>query len=116
MKHLKKYNESKEEDIINYISDCFIEFIDTGAEVKYNPKRPNYNESYTIIIKVPDCWFSSGHTLIDNIKSTETLLEFYKDIENCLEKVTIKYPNFKQVYTTNNDGHIKEIEILFINI
>ena len=35
MKHLKKYNESKNSDIIEYIKVIFAEFIDDGSEVVY---------------------------------------------------------------------------------
>lgn len=124
MKHLRKYNEIKDEMVINeYINDCFIEFIDYGAKVKHRryadietsfSKELENSSYFDITINVPDCWFSSGSTLSKNKKSAETLVEFYTDIENCLDKVKIKYPNIKEVYITNSNGHERSVQIILI--
>lgn len=42
MRHIKKYNESKEEVDINYIQDCFIEFQD---DLKYDYEIGDIDES-----------------------------------------------------------------------
>jgi hypothetical protein len=109
MKHLRKYNESKEELDYNYFNECFIDFIDDGAKI-YSTE-----EDYQIIIKVPKCWFEPGYSLDDNIKSAKELHEFFLDVENCIEKVNIKYPDLECMYSTLQDGHIREVQIMIVN-
>jgi hypothetical protein len=46
MKHLRKYNENKEELDCNYFNECFIEFIDDGAVT--------YSTQEKVKIKYPD--------------------------------------------------------------
>jgi hypothetical protein len=99
MKHIRKFNESIEDFDTNYINDCFIEFVDFGAETEIS----DYDDGrkyYTIIINLPGVGYKDGHwsfnkenTLLGNLKYAEELVEFYKDIEDCIEKVKIKYPN-----------------------
>jgi hypothetical protein len=117
MKHLRKYNESKEELDCKYFDECFIEFIDDGAKTYSTGAKPwqHKRESYEINIKVPKCWFEPGYSLDDNIKSAKELHEFYLDIENCIEKVMIKYPDVECVYSNSQDGHIREVQIMIIN-
>lgn len=109
MKHLRKYNESKEELDCNYFDECFIEFIDEGA------KTYSTEEAYDIYIKVPKCWFDPGYSLDDNIKSAKELHEFFLDVENCIEKVMIKYPDLECVYSTLQDGHDREVQIKIVD-
>ena len=108
MKHLRKYNESKEELDCNYFDECFIEFIDKGVR-KYSTQ-----EYYQINIKVPNCWWEPGHSLEDNINSAKELHDFYLDIENCIEKVLIKYPDLECMYSNKQDGHIREVQIKIV--
>lgn len=109
MRHLRKYNESNLELDTNYFDECFIEFIDDGA------KTYSTEDEYEIYIKVPACWFDPGYSLDDNIKSAKELHEFFLDIENCIEKVMIKYPDLDILYSTSQDGHIREAQIKIAN-
>lgn len=121
MKHLKKFNEDVEiDDRKDYFDSCFIDFIDKGAigygqEFERDEEDDDIDEyKYDIVMRVPDCWFDSGHTLEKNIESSKILTEFYLDIENSIDKIKLKYPNIEIIYTTSQDGHSKEVEILFI--
>jgi hypothetical protein len=103
MKHLKKYNENKQEDFnIEYFNDCFIEFIDSGSWSEIGDDYGDGRTYYEIIINLPGVhhkdgiWsFKKENTLSGNLKYAEELVEFYKEIENCIEKVKIKYPNIE---------------------
>lgn len=113
MKHLRKYNESNEELDTNYFNECFIEFIDDGA--KTYSTEDQFLQEYEIHIKVPACWFDPGYSLEDNIKSAKELHEFFLDVENCIDKVMIKYPNLECIYSNNQDGHMREVQIKIVN-
>jgi hypothetical protein len=117
MKHLRKYNESKEELDTNYFNECFIEFIDDGAIASHKEGRPleQMRECYQIDIRVPSCWFEPGYSLDDNIKSAKELHDFFLDVENCIEKVRIKYPDIECIYSTLQDGHNREVQIKIVN-
>jgi hypothetical protein len=116
MKHLRKYNENLDSSFdINYFNDCFVEFIDNGAETdsgdafeiankvllrKFGNEDSINTSYYEIYIKLPgvskvnNIWkFKNPDTLDERLKYSEDLVEFYREIENCLEKVRIKYPN-----------------------
>jgi hypothetical protein len=120
MKHLRKYNEGIEnkDNIKEYIDACFIDFIDNGA-IGYgqefegdDDERGEYK--YEIEIDVPDCWMDNGYTLDENIKSSQTLVEFYLDIENSLDKVKLKYPDIDIIYSASQDGVDKIVQLLLI--
>ncbi len=122
MKHLRKYNEGIENKdyIKEYMDACFIDFIDKGAlsygqEFERDEEDDDIDEyKYEIEMRVPDCWLDSGRTLEENIKSSKILTEFYLDIENSIDKVKLEYPNIETIYTASQDGHSKEVQILFI--
>lgn len=88
MIHLKKFNEGfvpkNLQSFFDYIKDCFIEFADKNELlVEY--------ESGRIIVEVmlPD---EIHRDSVENcLKSLDSLKEFYLEIENCIEKVKLKY-------------------------
>ncbi len=116
MKHLRKYNEDLEdtEEVKKYISECFIEFIDDGAEIIHRVKNSYSDEHYEVYIKVPDCWFDTGNTLEKNKKSAEVLVNFYQDIETALEKVHIRYPELKVDYINQQSGHLRYARVMLV--
>ena len=96
MKYLKRMNESSNDDMKEYIEECFVDYIDDT----------NYNFSM-----IDDNWVSEGSieiqlTIIDIptdsrsyndidylIAMSVDLNEFYSNIKVCCEKVNSKYPN-----------------------
>lgn len=98
MKHLRKYNEDLESDLagIEYVKNCFVEFIDKGAEVEIGDDK----EYIQIIINLPGIkhngivWLNNNNidTIKERIKYHEISTEFYLDIDNCIDKVKLKYP------------------------
>jgi hypothetical protein len=125
MKHLKKYNESKEEVFepgidfkyldSEYIKDCFIEFIDKGAIFEFNVDDDDPRlDQVDIFISEPDTpntnisYFKSkrifGDIIKSNIHKAKLILDHWLDIENCIDKIKLKYPklNFDISQLTNS--------------
>jgi hypothetical protein len=119
MKHLRKYNESKEERLDHdYIKDCFVDLIDMGFNVETELDRPdvwNYEPGkipLSIINDIPgknkiSKIFVSSYVMIDFeypeisdrndldgfIKYTKDITDFLLEIKASIDKVKIKYPN-----------------------
>ena len=120
MKHLRKYNESKEERLDhNYIKDCFVDLIDMGFNFETELDRPdvwNYEPGkipLSIINDIPGenktykKIFVSSYVMIDFeypeisdrndldgfIKYTKDITDFLLEIKASIDKVKIKYPN-----------------------
>ena len=96
MKHLKKYNESKEEIDLDYIEDCFIEFKD-NSKYEYELGDIDENDGYLIsigvnILPTPPL-IGNQYSIRELVEFGSALNNFYLDIENCFEKVKLKYPN-----------------------
>jgi hypothetical protein len=114
MKHLRKYNESKEEFNTKYFNDCFIEFIDSGSWSEIGDDYGDGRKYYEISMNLPGVQYKNGQwilnkedTLLGNLKYAEELLEFYKEIENCIEKVKIKYPNIEIEFNIEKESNTK---------
>ncbi len=108
MKHLRKYNEDLESDLvgIEYIKNCFVEFIDKGAQVEIGDD----NEYIQIIINLPGVTFSDDewsletyNTIKDRIKYHELSTEFYLDIDNCIDKVKLRFPDKEYDFETESE-------------
>ena len=119
MKHLRKYNESKEERLDHdYIKDCFVDLIDKGFNFETELDRPdvwNYEPGMiplSIINDIPgrnkiSKIFVSSYVMIDFeypeisdrndldgfIKYTKDMTDFLLEIKASIDKVKIKYPN-----------------------
>lgn len=117
MKHLKKFNESLEnkQEIIDYIKLCFIEFYDRPGNI-VEDEEYNDGESITfqLAIDEPDLLGKDYDKNINNfVKNSQEIVEFYLEIENCLEKVKIRYDlKVKFEYQWPPEGHITIIFVL----
>jgi hypothetical protein len=86
MKHLKRYNENVDSSFdINYFNDCFVEFIDNGAETysgeDFGDASGINRNYYEIFINLPgvsnvnDVWkFKISNTLEGRLKYSEDLV------------------------------------------
>lgn len=98
MRHIKKYNEGKEEVDINYIQDCFIEFQD---DLKYDYEIGDIDESEGFIICIgidvlptpPE--IDTEYSISELVEYGNSLNNFYLDVENSIDKVKLKYPNIR---------------------
>lgn len=118
MKHLREYNESKEDiDPVDneYIKNCFIEFFDTpNNEITnnfrnfcyINLKEPKINRAYNI----------DGTFVIEEyIESLQKHTEFYLDVDNCINKVKLEYPNYKCNLSLSTDMGGTTLKLRFYN-
>lgn len=114
MKHLKKYNENKQEKLdIEYLTNCFVELIDDGAIHKYEKKitaSQNFEE-FIIQVEIPmikdeksyisNHYRAVGIPIEKHVENAQRRLWIFEEIENGLEKVKIKYPNLEYtIFTT----------------
>lgn len=118
MKYLKSIFESNEmDDMKKYIYECFVDFLDENAETIFDEDQ----DVYAVVIKIKSFreqnrreagWdnrnISNFITTIDRLKEASTL------IEECIEKVEIKYPNIE--YSISLDNKSNSIHNLFINV
>jgi hypothetical protein len=125
MKHLRKYNEDLDSDLagIEYIKNCFVEFIDKGAQVEIGDD----NEYIQIIINLPGVTFTDtwnytgvGNSVKERIKYHEISTEFYLDIDNCIDKVKLKYPDKEcdidsEMENNDEDGYFEAYLMLTYN-
>lgn len=103
MKHLKKYNESKDDVDIEYIKDCFIEFKD-NSKYEYEIEEDNHDTyligiGINILPTLPE--IDMEHTISELVEFSNSLNNFYLDVENCVNKVKLKYPN---IYVMCEEG------------
>lgn len=116
MKYLKSIFESNEmDDIKKYIHECFLEFIDEGAQAEFDDDQ----DIYTINIKVKSYRESNrkeagwdGNNIERFTNTINTLKDITTLIDECLEKVKIKYPYID--YSISLDDNNNSIHNLFI--
>jgi hypothetical protein len=105
MRHLKKYNENKSFEFDErYIKECFIEFFDNAEKYDVYEEVDTTNEyiEYGLGIDCPDLEIEINHNVDDFIKISEELVDFYKEIGVCIEKVKIKYTDVDVILYQNN--------------
>ena len=112
MQHLRKFNENKSELDIQYFEECFIEFLDntpenennyTTNEIKEDTWHHKGQEYWHIQIFFPHFDVKRKNYIDDNFMKemsdhSDMVNEVYKDINVCVEKVKIKYPNADFVF------------------
>ncbi len=106
MKHLKKYNEAVNYNKLlvdlDYLHDCFIDFIDEGnykiVRPEDNNDRNNMATTKQWVIYLTDCYNSEEiYTTNVNIPKNyyKKMCDIYLEIENCIDKVKLKYPDIE---------------------
>jgi len=123
MKHLRKFNESldNKDEVIEYIKLCFIEFYDKLGEGDNGVFTEELNDGESITFRLTmdepelgDYYTVSGSEAIaEFVRNADEVAEFYKEIENCLEKVAIRY-DIKTAFEHEwpPEGHITIIFVL----
>jgi len=114
MKHLRKFNESLDDkdEMIEYIKLCFIEFYDKGDDVVFTEEF-NDGESVTFEMTIDEPEIGEFDKIGEFVRHSEEVAEFYREVENCLEKVAIRYDiqtNFE--YQFPPEGYIRIIFVL----
>jgi len=114
MKHLKRIFESTEELDTDYIEMCFVDFIDQGCEIevdnfegrKYILLMPNL-PGIVHSIEDEDGFRNTNKrkTFDDILKCSKELYDFYDEINTCIKKVKIKYPNIEVQFNIEREGY-----------
>jgi len=105
MRHLKKYNESIDFEFDEeYIRQCFIEFFDDPDLYDVLEEADITNEyiEHGLNITCPDLEIMEDYSIEEFIETGEKLVDFYKEIDTCIEKVKIKYPDVRVVVLQDN--------------
>jgi hypothetical protein len=102
MKYLKKYNEGVENDI-DYIKNCFIDLIDSGAKIREGKDGGGYICSISIELPMPK-FEGDAVSVKEFIEYNSILNKIYEDIDYSVEKVNLKldYNSFIELSETSN--------------
>jgi hypothetical protein len=102
MKYLKKYNESVANDI-DYIKNCFIDLIDSGAKIREGKDGGGYICSISIELPMPK-FEGDAVSVKEFIEYNSILNKIYEDIDYSVEKVNLKldYNSFIELSETSN--------------
>ena len=111
MKYLKRIFESTEELDTDYIEMCFVDFIDKGCEIEVNTDEGG--KYISLMPNLPGVSYSNGEwvrktkrkTLDDVLKSSKELYDFYDEINTCIKKVKIKYPDIEVEFNIEKEGY-----------
>jgi hypothetical protein len=93
---IRKFNENtigpKPKGVdTEYIDMCFVDFLDAGAKTKYDKET---GKLYRIKIKLREKHESwEPHNIKDYIKFAKKLEQITLQVEDCLNKVKIEYPD-----------------------
>jgi hypothetical protein len=118
MKHLKRIFESTEELDTDYIEMCFVDFIDQGCEIEVDTDDDG-RKYIELMPNLPGIEYSRADdgsllgwtnknkrkTLDDVIKSSKELYDFYDELNTCIKKVKIKYPNIEVEFNIEREGY-----------
>lgn len=119
MKYIKKFESStsKKEDTIDYINECFIDIIDRGATTESDDYESIFE--YSLSINVPYNG-TEERNIKDIIKLSDDIKENLLEVENCINKIKILYPNIKYicdlVQDTNNSDAVVFDNIIYISL
>ena len=139
MKHLRKYNESVDKPVYNrevsdYVKLVFADFIDDGDEFEFEDGVSNikYGDGLPfaacyISVEIPTLHkpnlkmdgYSVGSAKGDVkkfIENTEEVLEIYKEIETCINRVNDKYPDIRHEITKETIEMYRDKVLSHINI
>jgi len=112
MKHLNRFNEAvigpkpKEVDT-EYIDMCFVNLLDAGAKTK------NDGKLYRIKIKLREKHESwEPYNIKDYVKFGKQLEQTILEVEDCLNKVKIEYPDIE--YSVFLDSKNDKFVVVFI--
>ena len=92
---IRKFNEAYNLDN-NSIEECFIDFIDSGAEVEIGEDYGDGRSYFELIIPFPNVYNETpyyGENIDERLSVAEDLVEFYNNVKVCIERVNSKFEN-----------------------
>lgn len=114
MRYLKKFENNNNELDVEYIKDCFVEFLDNGAEVEVDELEDG-RPYIEFVINLPGIKYKNEKwkrkyklggkfNIEDKINYYNILVEHYKNIELCIEKAKINNENI--IVEINNETEL----------
>lgn len=91
---IKKFNENVNNDIIEYVKECFIDFIDKGADIEDYESMSNGKACFYIKFRIPSLQFvfilknKQINNIFDNIKEAGEISE---EIQECFNRIMLRY-------------------------
>lgn len=125
MKHLKRYNESKED--MEYLHQIFADLIeDHGARYVEIPAGHDFHSYYEIVIPEPNIKNSPRENGVDKnldgyldsyIKKSERMINLCNEIKSCINRIKDSFPkaNIEYTVTWNSDIDKRTIRIEVYN-
>ena len=124
MRHLRKFNESKENEVIDWIKECFLEFSD---EEKYDVEFDD--DEYIVYL------FTGGFNLLKYgkwkrfnvdkqnveyfVEYHQSLLNFYSELDTSIKRVLDKFENMEydiDLEYVTVEGDMNDIDKEYVTI
>lgn len=117
MKHLKRIFENTEDLDTDYIEMCFVDFIDKGCEVEVENAEDG-RKYIDLMIDYPGVEIKNGkfinnnksNTIDDALKSSKEVYDFYDELNTCIKKVKLEYPNIKVEFVIEKEGYDEDVD------
>lgn len=103
---LRKFNENLNVLDIEYIENCFIEFIYDHNKDNYIEKSDNEFHIQIFFTEFEKDYNEYYLRSLNKVEEhTRSILKIYENINECIDKVKLKYPNvnIKFEFSNNND-------------
>lgn len=108
---IRKFNEDIDStEIVEYIKDCFVDFIDDGADIEEFVSSDG-NDNLAIKIRIPSLQFSwilkneKIYSIFEDIKKASEISE---EIQQCLEMILSRFDESKlDVESSVSNGYIQ---------
>lgn len=99
MKHLKRYNESIDdnlyEEVFSYAKECFLEFYDVE---EYDVEEEKLDDGFTISIELPNFYKKGKNNNHNYCGSIDKFIKWYNKLNEFFQDVQISINRFKDKY------------------
>ena len=96
---IRKFNESLDDSLIEYIEECFVEFLDNNSEI-VKAENPNSKGSYYLVNIKLDVEEKNNTTSFIKENEISSLVDYHtylsstlNDVNDSISKLRIRYDN-----------------------
>ena len=96
---IRKFNESLDDSLIEYIEECFVEFLDNNSEI-VKAENPNSKGSYYLVNIKLDVEEKNNTTSFIEENEISSLVDYHtylsstlNDVNDSISKLRIRYDN-----------------------
>lgn len=98
---IRKFNESLDDSLIEYIEECFVEFLDNNSEI-VKAENPNSKGSYYYIVNIKlDVEEKNGNSFIAE-DMIDKLIAYHANLSNILSEVNDSISRLRIRYDINS--------------